>query len=118
MLPSYVVSYTAFRLMADRNAVDCRWLWCHSSLFVLRILPARHMRLIMIDAGQVMQAIEANPEDKTKCTLIFSNVTEEDILLRKEFESLQKKNPDQFKVDCQRGVQRSLLTCYPRLCSP
>ncbi|GAA6041340.1 hypothetical protein JCM8097_007671 [Rhodosporidiobolus ruineniae] len=47
---------------------------------------------------QVLQAIDANPNDKTKATLIFSNVTEEDILLRKEFEDLAKKNPDQFKI--------------------
>jgi len=35
---------------------------------------------------QVLQSIDANPQDKTKVTLIFSNQTEEDILLRKEFE--------------------------------
>ncbi|GAA5918680.1 hypothetical protein JCM6882_006213, partial [Rhodosporidiobolus microsporus] len=37
-------------------------------------------------AWQVIQAIDSNPADKTKATLIFANVTEEDILLRKEFE--------------------------------
>ncbi|BGP18733.1 hypothetical protein JCM10213_009212 [Rhodosporidiobolus nylandii] len=47
---------------------------------------------------QVLQAIDSNPEDKTKATLIFSNVTEEDILLRKEFEALQQKKPDQFRI--------------------
>ena len=52
-----------------------------------------------------MQAIDANPEDKTKCTLIFSNVTEEDILLRKEFEALAAKKPDQFKVILHRRIQ-------------
>lgn len=35
---------------------------------------------------QIMQEIDSNPSDKTKATLIFGNVTEEDILLRKEFE--------------------------------
>ena len=35
---------------------------------------------------QILQAIDANPSDKTKVTLVFSNQTEEDILLRKEFE--------------------------------
>jgi len=49
-------------------------------------------------AWQTLQAIESNPEDKTKATLIFSNVTEEDILLRKEFESLAAKKPEQFKI--------------------
>ncbi|BGP57293.1 hypothetical protein JCM8202_002870 [Rhodotorula sphaerocarpa] len=47
---------------------------------------------------QVLQAIDANPEDKTKATLIFSNVSEKDILLRKEFEDLASRKPDQFKV--------------------
>ncbi|GAA5859346.1 hypothetical protein JCM1840_004573 [Sporobolomyces johnsonii] len=47
---------------------------------------------------QILQAVNANPEDKTKATLIFSNVTEEDILLRKEFEELAKSKPDQFSV--------------------
>lgn len=35
---------------------------------------------------QIMQEIDANPNDKTKATLVFGNVTEADILLRKEFE--------------------------------
>lgn len=35
---------------------------------------------------QLLQAIDTNPADKTKATLIFGNVTEADILLRKEFE--------------------------------
>ncbi|GAA5991799.1 hypothetical protein JCM10908_001146, partial [Rhodotorula pacifica] len=47
---------------------------------------------------QVLQAIDANPEDKTKATLIFSNVQEKDILLRKEFEELASRKPDQFKI--------------------
>lgn len=34
----------------------------------------------------VLQAIDANPADKTKAVLIYSNVTEQDILLRQEFE--------------------------------
>ncbi|GAA5980037.1 hypothetical protein JCM11641_008269 [Rhodosporidiobolus odoratus] len=51
-----------------------------------------------ITMWQVLQAINANPEDKTKATLIFSNVTEEDVLLRKEFEALAKNKPDQFRI--------------------
>lgn len=35
---------------------------------------------------QILQEIDSNPLDKTKATLIFANVTEADILLRKEFE--------------------------------
>jgi len=47
---------------------------------------------------QVLQSIDSNPQDKTKVTLIFSNQTEEDILLRKEFEDVQKRKPDQFNI--------------------
>ncbi|GAA99887.1 uncharacterized protein L969DRAFT_95304 [Mixia osmundae IAM 14324] len=47
---------------------------------------------------QVMQAIDNNPADKTKVVLLYSNVTEQDILLRKEFEDMAKRKPDQFKI--------------------
>ncbi|BGP34322.1 hypothetical protein JCM10296v2_006137 [Rhodotorula toruloides] len=67
--------------------------------------PNQYESVAMIAGGsgitpmwQVLQAIDANPEDKTKATLIFSNVTEEDILLRKEFEDLAAKKPEQFKI--------------------
>lgn len=38
------------------------------------------------------------PEDKTKWTLIFANVTEKDILLREEWDRLAKQHPDRFKA--------------------
>jgi len=47
---------------------------------------------------QVMQEIDSSPNDKTKVTLIFANVTEKDILLREEFDKLAASKPDQFKV--------------------
>jgi len=47
---------------------------------------------------QLMQAIDANPQDKTKVTLLFANVTEKDILLKEEFERLSKSKPEQFKI--------------------
>lgn len=34
----------------------------------------------------VAQAVFNNPQDKTKVTLLFGNISEEDILLRKEWE--------------------------------
>lgn len=36
------------------------------------------------------------PDDKTKWTLIFANVTEKDILLREEWDRLAKQHPDRF----------------------
>jgi len=47
---------------------------------------------------QVAEAILENPEDKTKVSLIFANVTEGDIILRKELDAYKRKYPDQFDV--------------------
>lgn len=47
---------------------------------------------------QVIQAIMKNPEDRTQVSLIFANVTEEDILLRSTLEDLAAKHPDRFKL--------------------
>ncbi|WVQ77426.1 hypothetical protein IAR50_007112 [Cryptococcus sp. DSM 104548] len=38
------------------------------------------------------------PEDKTKWTLIYSNVSEADILLRKEWDALAKAHPDRLEI--------------------
>lgn len=37
-------------------------------------------------------------DDRTKLTLIFANVSPADILLREEFEKLQKDHPDRFNA--------------------
>lgn len=47
---------------------------------------------------QLIDAALSDKTDTTKWTLIYSNVTEEDILLRKEWDSLAKANPDRLKV--------------------
>ncbi|KAL1916408.1 uncharacterized protein VTP21DRAFT_5599 [Calcarisporiella thermophila] len=47
---------------------------------------------------QLISAILKDPKDKTKITLLFANVTEDDILLRSEFDRLAKEKPNQFKV--------------------
>lgn len=46
---------------------------------------------------QLTRAILNNPEDKTKISLVYANNTEEDILLRKEFEDLEKQYPGRFQ---------------------
>ncbi|SJX64026.1 probable NADH-cytochrome b5 reductase 2 [Sporisorium reilianum f. sp. reilianum] len=46
---------------------------------------------------QVIQDIASNPSDKTKVTLIYSNKTEQDILLRQEFDKLAKSD-DRFTI--------------------
>jgi cytochrome-b5 reductase len=47
---------------------------------------------------QLTRAIFNNPNDKTKVSLIFGNITEEDILLKKEFEALENEYPNRFKA--------------------
>ena len=47
---------------------------------------------------QVLTHALSKPENKTKFTLLFSNVSERDILLREEFDELAKKFPEKLKV--------------------
>ena len=47
---------------------------------------------------QLARAIFNNPNDKTKVTLVFGNVTEEDILLRKELAELENTYPQRFRA--------------------
>jgi cytochrome-b5 reductase len=47
---------------------------------------------------QTANAIFKNPEDKTKVTLIFGNVSEEDILLKREWEHLENTYPQRFRA--------------------
>jgi len=46
---------------------------------------------------QLTRAILNNPNDKTKIALVYANNSEEDILLKQEFEELERKYPDRFK---------------------
>ena len=47
---------------------------------------------------QVAQGILRNPYDATKVFLIYANVAEEDILLRKEFDAWARDHRARFKV--------------------
>jgi len=47
---------------------------------------------------QVAKAILTNPNDKTKVSLLYANVNEDDILLRKEIDAFAKQHPENFKV--------------------
>ncbi|KAI1103423.1 ferredoxin reductase-like protein [Jackrogersella minutella] len=67
--------------------------------------PNKHEHIALIAGGtgitpmyQLCRAIFKNPEDKTKVTLIFGNVTEEDILLKHEFEQLENTYPQRFRA--------------------
>lgn len=65
----------------------------------------KHNHIALIAGGtgitpmyQLCRAIFKNPEDKTKVTLVFGNVSEEDILLKKEFEDLEQQFPQRFRA--------------------
>ncbi|CAI5474454.1 unnamed protein product [Closterium sp. Yama58-4] len=47
---------------------------------------------------QVARAILENPEDRTSISLIFANVTANDILFKDELEALRKSAPDRFSI--------------------
>ncbi|KAI8978038.1 hypothetical protein BDB01DRAFT_800542 [Pilobolus umbonatus] len=63
----------------------------------------KHMVMIAGGTGitpmyQIIKDILRNPEDKTSITLIFGNVTQDDILLEKELHELSTEHVDQFSV--------------------
>ncbi|KAF1812137.1 ferredoxin reductase-like protein [Eremomyces bilateralis CBS 781.70] len=65
----------------------------------------KHEHVVMIAGGtgitpmyQVMRRIFENPEDKTKVTLVFGNVSEGDILLKRELYHLENTYPQRFKA--------------------
>lgn len=47
---------------------------------------------------QILTAILRDPEDKTKVSLVYANVTEDDILLKEELNKMAREHPDRFKV--------------------
>lgn len=67
--------------------------------------PNKHEHVAMIAGGtgitpmyQVIRAIFKNPEDKTKVTLCYGNISEEDILLKRELEDLENTYPQRFRA--------------------
>ncbi|KAL8749355.1 MAG: hypothetical protein Q9199_007736 [Rusavskia elegans] len=67
--------------------------------------PNKHDHICLIAGGtgitpmyQLCRAIFNNPSDKTKVTLVFGNISEEDILLKHEFEDLENTYPQRFRA--------------------
>ena len=65
----------------------------------------KHNHIALIAGGtgitpmyQLIRQIFKNPADKTKVTLVFGNLTEEDILLKGEFEKLENEYPNRFRA--------------------
>ncbi|KAK2850713.1 NADH-cytochrome b5 reductase [Arthroderma sp. PD_2] len=65
----------------------------------------KHSHVCMVAGGtgitpmyQLIRKIFSDPADKTQVTLIYGNVGEEDILLRRELEQLENTYPRRFKA--------------------
>lgn len=63
----------------------------------------QHIGLIAGGTGitpmfQLCRAILNNPEDRTKVTLVFGNISEEDILLKKELAEFENTYPQRFRA--------------------
>lgn len=71
---------------------------------------------------QVLNHALKDPSNKTRFTLLFANVSEKDILLKEEFDALQKKYPKTFNVvytvDKAEGDWKGLSAVYVWVCSP
>lgn len=69
----------------------------------LQSRSARHFGLVAGGTGitpclQIIHAVLGDPKDKTTLSLLYANVSEDDILLREELEETAKKYPDRFKL--------------------
>lgn len=67
--------------------------------------PNKHDHIALICGGtgiapmfQLIRAIFGSTDDKTKVTLVFANVTEADILLKREFDDLENTYPQRFRA--------------------
>ena len=47
---------------------------------------------------QIIRSIMKDPEDHTQVTLIYANITTEDILLKEDLEKLAERYPEKFKL--------------------
>lgn len=68
--------------------------------------PNKHEQIALVAGGtgitpmyQLIKAVFQNPEqDKTKVTLVYGNIAEEDILLHKELRNLENTFPQRFRT--------------------
>ena len=65
----------------------------------------KHEHIALIAGGtgitpmyQLMRQIFKNPNEKTKVTLVFGNISEEDILLKKKLDELENTYPQRFRA--------------------
>ena len=71
----------------------------------MRYYPGMSREIGMVAGGtgftpclQIIRAVLKNPQDPTKISFIYANVTEDDILLREELEHLARDYPEKFTL--------------------
>jgi cytochrome-b5 reductase len=94
---------TVSRHIGSLNIGD--WLECRGPKGSFEYRPNMVSHLGMIAGGtgitpmlQVIKAVLCNPDDRTQISLVFGNLTEEDILLKSELDELATKHGDRFRV--------------------
>ena len=75
-----------------------RWQWNVRLACFLVNNNVTNIDLISTPLYQVLAHALAEKSNQTKFTLLFSNVTEKDILLREELDALRKRYPDTFDL--------------------
>ncbi|XP_034033090.1 NADH-cytochrome b5 reductase 2 [Thalassophryne amazonica] len=68
-----------------------------------KVWKFKHVGMIAGGTGitpmlQLIRRITSDPTDDTKCSLIFANQTEKDILLREELEEVVRNHPEKVKL--------------------
>ncbi|CAM9533725.1 unnamed protein product [Scytosiphon promiscuus] len=73
--------------------------------FLIKGKPRNASKLAMLAGGtgitpmyQVLKAVLSDPHDRTECSLIYANQTEDDILLRDELDAMAEAHPNRFKL--------------------
>ncbi|CAN0240529.1 unnamed protein product, partial [Hapterophycus canaliculatus] len=73
--------------------------------FLIKGKPRNASKLAMLAGGtgitpmyQVLKAVLNDPHDRTECSLIYANQTEDDILLRDELDAMAEAHPNRFNL--------------------
>lgn len=101
----------------------------------MKLIEKKYRHICMVAGGsgltpcsQIIQAIDKDPKDKTKTTLLFANKKEEDILLRETLEAYKMRgstdlyytldNPPENWSGFKGFISKDMLSkCFPKAAS-
>ncbi|KAI8646126.1 hypothetical protein BD408DRAFT_410720 [Parasitella parasitica] len=91
------------KLMGELKVGDSVGMRGPKGNFVYKSNMCREIGMIAGGTGitpmlQIIRRVCNDPTDKTKISLIFANITEDDILLKKELDEIAKASPENFEV--------------------